>query len=481
MRKFLVKLGLKLKTVRMTVDKTNTPMLERNPFNDNVEVIKAFKRRWYILAVYVYYATFSCFQWVEYSIVTNIVMRYYNVSSTAVDWTGVMFMIVWPIFVFPSSFLIDKLGLRFAALTGCFLTAIGASVKLFSVQPENFYIVLIGQAIVSLSQVFILSLPPKLAVTWFKPNEVSTVCSIGVFGMQLGSALGFLLPPMIVKDDPELLVIGSSLKQLCWALALGVIPACVAVVAYFPHQPIYPPSLAQAEERKQAQEVTMRTFLKSLKDLITNKGFCIQMMGYGISYGIFSAFGTLLNPFVLSYFPGAAEDAGRMGLVMIMFGMTGGFLVGILLDKTHKYKETNFFIYVGSAICLVALLVCLQTKSKILVYLTIAIFGFFLNAYIPAGIEFASELTYPANESTTTGLITAVSQTLGVTFTLVLSNVTVKYGTLWALVIQIGLLSIGTVMTALVPNNLRRQKAFNEGRDVEFKTIPQTEDFSVKA
>ncbi|KAF7263560.1 hypothetical protein GWI33_001872, partial [Rhynchophorus ferrugineus] len=141
--------------------------------------------------------------------------------------------------------------------------------------------------------------------------------------------------------------------------------------------------------------------------------FLIHTLGYGISFGIFSAFGTLLNQFVLSYFPGATEDAGRMGLVMTTFGMSGGFLAGVILDKTHKYKECNLLIYLGSALCLCALLFCLQIKAKIMVYLTIAIFGFFLNAYIPAGIEFASELTYPANESTTTGLMTAVSQTLG--------------------------------------------------------------------
>ncbi|XP_030752033.1 uncharacterized MFS-type transporter C09D4.1-like [Sitophilus oryzae] len=439
----------------------------------NADVIRAFSMRWYILAVYVYYSTISCFQWVEYSIITNIVMRYYNVSSSAVDWTGVMFMIVWPIFVFPSSFLIDKLGLRFAALIGCFLTAIGAAIKLFSIDQGAFNVVLVGQAIVSLSQVFILSLPPKLAVTWFRPDEVSKVCSIGVFGMQLGSALGFLLPPMLVKDQPDLAAIGSDLKILCWSLSIAIVPACIAVVVYFPHMPRLPPSAAQAEERKKIQIVTMGTFIQSLKDLMKNKGFLVHMLGYGISFGIFSAFGTLLNQFVLSYFPGATEDAGRMGLVMIMFGMFGGFMAGIVLDKTHKYKETNLFIYIGTALCFIALLLCLQIKAKISVYFTIGIFGFFLNAYIPAGIEFASELTYPANESTTTGLMTAVSQTLGVTFTLVLSHLNLSWGTLWAILIQIVLLFIGSVLTMLVPNNLRRQEAFNRGRPVEFTELPQ--------
>lgn len=112
MAKILVKLGIRLKISKMVADKNaiHSPTLDRKLLDENRgEIVKASPLRWYILAAYVYYAATSSSQWVSYSIVTNIVMRYYNVSSSAVDWTGIMFMIVWPIFVFPSSFLIDKL------------------------------------------------------------------------------------------------------------------------------------------------------------------------------------------------------------------------------------------------------------------------------------------------------------------------------------------------------------------------------------
>jgi MFS transporter, FLVCR family, feline leukemia virus subgroup C receptor-related protein len=53
------------------------------------------------------------------------------------------------------------------------------------VHPDLFYVAFIGQAIVAASQVFILSLPAKLAAVWFGPNQVSSACSIGVFGNQV--------------------------------------------------------------------------------------------------------------------------------------------------------------------------------------------------------------------------------------------------------------------------------------------------------
>jgi FLVCR family feline leukemia virus subgroup C receptor-related protein len=32
------------------------------------------------------------------------------------------------------------------------------------------------------------------------------------------------------------------------------------------------------------------------------------------------------------------EDAGRIGLLMMLAGMLGSILSGIILDKTHKFK-----------------------------------------------------------------------------------------------------------------------------------------------
>lgn len=75
-------------------------------------------------------------------------------------------------------------GLRIAAISGVLGTCLGAWIKCFSVQPDLFWVGFIGQSIVAASQVFILSLPAKVAAVWFGPDQVSSACSIGVFGNQ---------------------------------------------------------------------------------------------------------------------------------------------------------------------------------------------------------------------------------------------------------------------------------------------------------
>lgn len=52
--------------------------------------------------------------------------------------------------------------------------------------PDRWWITFTGQTVVALSQVFVLSVPVRLAAVWFGPNELGSACSIGVFGNQVG-------------------------------------------------------------------------------------------------------------------------------------------------------------------------------------------------------------------------------------------------------------------------------------------------------
>ena len=39
--------------------------------------LKVYKKRWLMLIIYMIYAGSNCFQWIEYSIIANIVIRYH--------------------------------------------------------------------------------------------------------------------------------------------------------------------------------------------------------------------------------------------------------------------------------------------------------------------------------------------------------------------------------------------------------------------
>lgn len=82
---------------------------EEESLNEVAEIkIKIYRKRWVILAIYIVYAAVNALQWFEYSVIANIVMRYYQVNSLAVDWTSIIYMALYMPMVIPASYFIDK-------------------------------------------------------------------------------------------------------------------------------------------------------------------------------------------------------------------------------------------------------------------------------------------------------------------------------------------------------------------------------------
>lgn len=69
-----------------------------------------------------------------------------------------------------------------------------------------------------IAQVFMLAIPPRLAVAWFPDNEINVATSIAVSANNLGIAAGCVLTPLAVNsatretDIPNLLFIQASVE-----------------------------------------------------------------------------------------------------------------------------------------------------------------------------------------------------------------------------------------------------------------------------
>lgn len=71
-------------------------------------------------------------------------------------------------------------------------------------------------------------------------------------------------------------------------------------LSVFKSEPPIPPSPAQAVQR---EAESTGSFFVSVKKLVTNTGYLLLLLSYGINVGVFYAISTLLNHIVLQYFP----------------------------------------------------------------------------------------------------------------------------------------------------------------------------------
>ena len=119
-------------------------------------------------------------------------------SFFTVEYTAEIYYIGFIFMVFPATWLINKITLRQTILLGSFLNCFGSLIK--SLGYGNWNWVILGQTIVALTQCLILPLPPKISFELFEEGTRNRTTSIGVFGNQVGVALGFLLPIILFNN-----------------------------------------------------------------------------------------------------------------------------------------------------------------------------------------------------------------------------------------------------------------------------------------
>jgi len=201
-------------------------------------------KRWIILAVFCFISGLNAFNWIEYSIIQDVVIVFYNQSLPsdeaakfdAVTWFSMVYMLCYIPLVFPAMFLLDRKGLKLSCILGALLTAVGACLKCAAVRPDLFGVAMAAQTICAIGQAFTLGIPARLSALWFGPTEIATATSIGVFGNQLGSAIGFLIPPSVVQKSESI----KFMQQRFYFLLVPVAVACIIsfilalICNYFP-------------------------------------------------------------------------------------------------------------------------------------------------------------------------------------------------------------------------------------------------------
>ena len=146
---------------------------------------RLYKRRWLMLFVFGTFSMSNAFMWLQYSIISNIFVRFYGVNAIHVDWLSMIYFLTYIPLILPVTWFLDNRGLRDVVVVGSAFNCIGAWIKTSTAHPDMFAVTFLGQFVCSVGTVFLLGIPSRLASLWFGQQEVSTACSIGVLGNQV--------------------------------------------------------------------------------------------------------------------------------------------------------------------------------------------------------------------------------------------------------------------------------------------------------
>jgi sugar phosphate permease len=361
---------------------------------------KVYGYRWVVLLGFMFIIALNQLLWITFAAITTDAMHFYRVSDLSIGLLSLIFMVVYIFVSFPASWIIDTYGIRVgvgigAALTGIFglLRGLGAS---------NYTWVLVAQIGIAIGQPFILNAITTIAARWFPAGERATASGLGSLAIYVGILVGLALTPYLAlrSDIPGMLTIYG-------------VASVIAMLAFFlfsRERPPSPPCPPEQEARSLA--------LEGLNKMIRQRDFIFLMIIFFVGLGAFNAVTTWIEQ-ILSPRHFTATQAGDAGGMMIFGGILGAVIIPLLSDKSHKRAPFLLLAVLGAVIGLAGIT---YVTSYALLLAFSFIFGFFLLSAGPVGFQFGAEMTYPAPEGTSNGLLLLMGQISGIAFILALDS-----------------------------------------------------------
>jgi len=355
---------------------------------------KVYGYRWIVLLAFMGIIALNQLLWITFASITTDAMQFYNVSDLSIGLLSLIFMVVYILVSFPASWVIDTYGIRVGVGIGAALTGVFGLLR--GLMASDYTWVLIAQIGVAIGQPFILNAITTIAARWFPVSERATASGIGSLAIYLGILLGIALTPY--------LVLRSGIPGMLTSYGMVSMIAMLVFFLLSRESPPSPPCPPDQEARSLA--------LEGLNKMIRQRDFIFLLIIFFVGLGAFNAVTTWIEQ-ILSPRHFSATQAGNAGGMMIFGGILGAVIIPLLSDKYRKRAPFLLLSVLGAAIGLAGVTFVMSYNFL----LTFSfVFGFFLLSAGPVGFQYGAEITYPAPEGTSNGLLLLMGQISGIAF-----------------------------------------------------------------
>jgi cyanate permease len=327
---------------------------------------RVYSSRWLILSVYMLMVAVNQLLWITFAPITGDAAKYYGVTDLKIGILSMCFMIVYIGVSIPASWAIDKYGIKIGVGIGALFTGIFGLVRGFA--GQDYHMLLIAQIGIAVGQPFILNAITKLAARWFPMEERATAAGLGTLAMYIGILAGMTLTPY--------LIIGSGIGGMLYIYGIISVLTSIVFIVLIKEGPPTAPCRPDQEERS--------LVVDGFRQTLRTRDFIWLMVIFFIGLGVFNSVTTWIED-ILRPRGFSATQAGFTGGVMILGGIVGALIIPILSD--HYKKRTPFIV--------------------------IALIGATLG---PIGFQYGAEITYPASEGTSNGMLLLMGQISGIAF-----------------------------------------------------------------
>lgn len=349
---------------------------------------KVYAYRWVVLAVFALVNLTVQILWICFAPISTLAVKYYGVSQLQIGMLAMIFMIVYIPTSIPISWLIDTLGYRKAVSIGVVIMGIFGLMRAFF--ASNFGWVMAATIGISLAQPFLLNAVSTVAGRWFPIQERATASGLALVASFIGIAIGQVASPILTLryGIPTMLMIFGGLAAASAFLFL----------IFTRDAPPTPPCPAGQEERA--------LVLDGLKSMLKMEDIWLLLYTFLIGMGIFNGVSTWIAA-ITSPKGFSPTQAGDLGAILLVGGIIGAIIIPALSDRLRQRK---LFLLVGVGLSVPCLIGIIYASQYWLMAVFMFAMGFFLNSLAPIGYQYAAEITFPAPEGTSNGLLNLAGQ-----------------------------------------------------------------------
>lgn len=360
----------------------------------NTESITLYKYRWAVLCVYFLITAVIGIQWILLAPVTGDAARFYGVSELQIGLLSMIFMLIYIFISIPASYIIDTYGIRIGIGIGALLTGIFGFAK--GLHPDSYTVMCISQIGLAVAQPFILNACTRLAAEWFPINERATAAGIATLGQYVGIII-------VMESVPRMFpVYGiTGITKFYGFITLAV---AIVFLLLIREKPPTPPCHTGHETRMDA--------ISGFRHIFRQPGMIYLLALFFIGLGMFNAITTWIEQ-IISTRNFTPVDAGNLASVMFVGGIIGASVLSPLSDRLRKRKP---FLIACMFFSVPGLIGLTFATNYMLLMASGFLLGFFIMSAGPIGFQYAAEISYPAPESTSQGLIVMTGQISGILF-----------------------------------------------------------------
>lgn len=368
--------------------------------------------RYVILAAFMLITVAIEIQWLTHAAVARPAELFYDGQFNAnsflnIDFLAMIYMVAFLVMSFPASYIIDTYGTRTGLAIGAVMLGLFSIMK--AAFAHNFTGVVIAQTGLALAQPFILNAVTAVTARWFPLNQRGMAAGLLALAQYVGIIIAMLVTPMLVGSDPDLPGYGSGFGKMLWIY--GGISLVAALASLL---------LIRKPQKETGNTATERiSFGSGLRHIMAQRDMVITMLLFLIGLGIFNAISSMTDS--IAERAGVSDSDGLIGGVMLVGGIIGAIVLPTLSDRYRKRKPFLVLCIAGMLPAVAGLAFAGQLSSNPETIYTISLIssfllGFFVMSAGPLGFQYAAEVSYPAPESASQGILLWVGQLSGMLF-----------------------------------------------------------------